>query len=182
MDQNTDPKKLIRGYFAESVHDALSDVGLGGDSPTESYVVELLVEFLHRDRIYAIRDEAGRQVQSVTEMLAEGDMLLNADSFAREREVHKHIGDFLLFWSGLFPEFLKTMVAPSGKDALLNCVKQGQRSYYVASTFNHQPYDAEAPTLRRLSEQFVAYQHSLSLVRASFEGFRRQGWLDGFCA
>lgn len=171
----------IRSYFVGEVHRATERLGLVAED-VEVYLASMLVEFLHRDDIYAIRDATGRQVESVVDMVAEGDVRLNADSFDRERHVHKHIGDFLLFWSGLFPEFLRYLKAPSSKDSLLDVVRQGQFSYYVASTFEHDPYGPEAPTLRKLSEQFVGYQQSLSLVRASFEGFRRQGWSDGFPA
>ena len=48
-----------------------------------------------------IGSSRGRRVWQVAERLVEGDVLLNATSFEREREVHKHIGDFTLFWTGL---------------------------------------------------------------------------------
>lgn len=180
MGFETDKEHPIRAYFAEALHRALVEVGLAEDDDVEGYLLSLLIDFLHRDTIYMIRDAAGHRLESVAEMLAEGDVLLNADSFDREREVHKHIGDFLLFWSGVFPEHLKTMRAPGKLDALVNPVRQGQISYYVASTFRHDPYSVEAPTLLRLSEEFLGFQRGLTLVRASFEGFRRQGWPDGF--
>jgi hypothetical protein len=171
----------LRDFFFEALCDALYlRLGLDPAEDVERYLVDMLTGFLHEDAIYRIRDSAGRRVDSVVEMLAEGDVRLNADSFEREREVHKHVGDFLLFWSGVFPEFLKQLKAPHGRDALVHVVEQGKLSYYVASTFSHEPYSDEAKTFQKLSLQFEAYQQGLSLVRASFEGFRRQGWIDGF--
>jgi hypothetical protein len=113
-------------------------------------------------------------------MLVEADVRLNADSFDREREVHKHIGDFLLFWSGLYPEFLRKLKAPGSKDLFVDFDEQGKYSYHVVSTFDHDPYSAEAPIFRKLSAEFEQYKYGLSLVRASFSGFAAQGWLNGF--
>lgn len=180
MKREVDGQHPIRGYFSVALHESFHSLGLRETDDVEGYLVRMLVEFLHRDGIYNIRDAAGRPVESVVEMVAEGDVRLNADSFEREREVHKHVGDFLLFWSGMFPEFLQHLRAPSAKDALLDCTKQGQLSYYVASTFEHAPYTDEAPTLRKLSEDFEAYQRGLNRVRAAFEGFSSGGWSEGF--
>jgi hypothetical protein len=182
MNRDLNSDHPLRMFFGESLHEALDGVGLADDPRAEEYLLQMLLEFLHNDGIYAIRDAEGRRVKSVADMLAEGDVLLNADSFERERQVHKHIGDFLLFWSGLFPEFLRHLRAPVSKDALIDPVRQGQDSYYVASTFRHDPFGDEAPTLLRLSEEFRGYQESLILLRASFEGFKLQGWEDGFRA
>jgi hypothetical protein len=169
----------IRRFFAEALHDSLSSkVGLHHED-VEQYLCQLLIDFLHDDGVYAIRDASGWRIETVVDMIAEGDVRLNADSFERERDVHKHIGDFLLFWSGVFPEFLKKMRDPGGKDALLNPVAQGRMSYYVASTFDYGDYAREAPVLRKLSSDFEAYMYGLSLMRAEFNNL---GWRDGFDA
>jgi hypothetical protein len=168
----------IRRYFAVEIHNALLRVGLS-EQDVEAYLSHMLVQFLHRDEIYSIRDSAGHRLESVVDMLAEGDMRLNANSFDRERQVHKHIGDFLLFWSGLFPEFLRHLRRPSNKDGALDLIRQGQMSYYLASTFEHDPYGVEAPVLRKLSDDFEGYQQGLTVVRSSFEEFRSQDWMIG---
>lgn len=168
----------IDQFFGKSLRSTLPD-----ELPeVEHYLVNLLVKFLHQDHIFSIKDSAGKRVTSVAEMLEYGDVRLRADSFKAEREVHRHVGDFLLFWSGVFPEFLPSLAAPGTKDMPLNCVRQGQASYGIAGSFDHSPYESEARIFRRLSDRFVVYQRSLSLIRASFEGFSRQGWVDGFSA
>jgi hypothetical protein len=166
----------IRRFFAEALHDSLRvQLGLRHED-VEEYLCEMLMHFLHHDGIYAIRDANGQRIGSVAEMVVEGDVRMNADSFEREREVHKHIGDFLLFWSGVFPEFLREL--QSGKDALLNPIDQGRLSYYVASTFDYGDYAREAPVLRTLSGEFETYVVGLSLLRSRFDG----PWRDGFDA
>jgi hypothetical protein len=168
----------IQGFFQQalrgSLHEEVPEV--------EQYLVNLLVRFLHQDSVFPILDGQGRRITSVAEMLEYGDVRLRAPSFKAERDVHRHVGDLLLFWSGVFPEFLPRLAAPGTKDMLLNCVAQGQMSYSIAGSFDHDPFADEARVLRRLSDRFVVYQRSLSLVRASFDGFSRQGWVDGFSA
>src|SRR5690242_19836093 len=126
----------IRMYFAAEIHRALQEVGLC-EQDVEAYLSHMMVTFLHNENIYAIRDAAGHRIEAVIDMLAEGDIRINANSFDRERQVHKHIGDFLLFWSGLFPEFLKHHKGSMHKDVAVDILRQGQKSYYVASTFEH---------------------------------------------
>lgn len=164
---------LIRHSFADSLHNTLDRrIGASDAEPLVDYLSEMLVRFMHFDEVYAVRDAYGLPVTTVAEMVAEGDVRLNADSFERERAVHRHIGDFLLFWSGVFPEFLHQIKAPTGKDALLDPIRQGQMSYYVVSTFDYGRYADEAPTFRRLSDEFDLCRESLAMLRGTFEGLK----------
>jgi hypothetical protein len=167
-------------YFGKAVHQAMVESLGMGEEDVEVYVTNLLVDFLHGDNMFAIRDRMGKPIDSVSDMLVEGDVRFNANSFDREREVHRHIGDFLLFSSGLFPEYLRELRAANMRDLLLDVNRQAKESYHIASTFDHDPYTAEAKTLGKLSEQFEAYQASLMLVRASFDA--AGGWNGGFDA
>ena len=171
MADEVEKTSLLKQFFAEAVHESIGERLGMKDAEVERYLRDLLVEFMHRDGIFSIRDAFGNRVETVTDMVAEGDIRLNADSFERERQVHKHIGDFVLFWTGLFPEFLPHLKSPFGKDALVDYTQQGKLSYHVVSTFEYPPYDGEAPMFRKLSEGFEDYRHGLSLVRKSFKGF-----------
>ncbi|MCC7435045.1 MAG: hypothetical protein IT363_10205 [Methanoregulaceae archaeon] len=167
MHERIESTKMISQWFREAVHASLWDTLGLKDEQIETYLGQMLVEFLHFDGIYKLRDESGRPIKAVTEMVAEGDVRLKASSFDREREVHKHVGDFLLFWSGMFPEQLQALPAP---DRVIDCEKQGAYSYYVVSTFDHGRYADEAPVFRKLSEEFEACRLGLSLVRRKLGG------------
>jgi len=159
----------IRELFGGLVHRTFSKQ-LGVQEPgVPEYVASVLVEFIHRDNIYRIRDAYGRRLEEVAEMLLEGDVRLSAPSFDREREVHKHIGDFTLFWTGVYPEMLRFFRAPSRRDHLIDYVQQGRASYRIASTFTHGPYSEEAPILRKLSEEFEVCMFGLNLVRRELD-------------
>lgn len=160
------PDHPLFALFQELVHDSMSEeLGRSNEAQVEEYLTGLLVAFLHTDRIFSIRDRYGRRLISVAEMVSEADVLLNADSFERERQVHKHIGDFILFWSGVYPEFLRHLRFQLGADPMCDYQQQGRESYYVVSTFDHKPYDEEAPIFRQLSEDFEEYAACLRFVR-----------------
>jgi hypothetical protein len=48
-------------------------------------------------------------------MLVESNPMLDAPSFEREREVRKHIGDYTLFLTGIFPEYVATLAASDAR-------------------------------------------------------------------
>lgn len=134
-----------------------------------SYVGNVLVDFVHQDRIYGIRNSQGKALEEVAEMLVEGDVQLEATSFERERAVHKHIGDFTLFWTGVYPEMLRFFRVSTRKDHLIDYVAQGRKSYGLASTFTHPPHEQEAPVLKRLSEEFELCMVGLNMVRRELD-------------
>lgn len=172
MRENNRPNEPLLGFFHECVHWSLrTELRLSDCSDVEEYLSALLAAFTLRDRLYAITDAEGKPIETITELLAQGDVRLEADSFDREREVHRHIGDYLLFYSGIYPEHF---VQAFGKGYLDHAIRQGQASYGIVSSFDHAPYDVEAPTFRRLAESFELWRHGLMLVRGHLKGF--PGW------
>jgi hypothetical protein len=162
----------LRQLFGAIVHQTFANyVGVAAPGVPE-YLTNVLVEFTHVDSIYRLRDARGRRLEEVAEMLVEGDVRLSATSFEREREVHKHIGDFALFWTGVYPEMLRYFRAATRRDHLLDYVEQGRASYRIASTFNYGPYEAEAPVLRALAEEFERCMVGLNMVRRELDGLR----------
>lgn len=98
----------LRQLFAELVDRRLAaQLGLG-DSRLRGYVSDLLARFVHVDELYRVRDTAGRPLDDVGEMLLESDPRRRASSFVREREVRRHIGDYILFLMGLFPHWVRS--------------------------------------------------------------------------
>jgi len=145
------------------------------DADVIRYITDILAEFVHVDRLYRIRTAQGRRVEEVAELLAEGDLLHRADSVDREREVHKHLGDYTLFMAGLFPEFLhrlKVSKAVFSPDALLDFVQVGKRSYRIVSEFSYGGYEPLAPLFRKLSENFELCVYGLGYVRADLDRLR----------
>ena len=145
----------LQELFGELVERAFALSLRWDDRQVMRYLTRLLTEFAHIDSLYRLRDLNGRPLQEVAEMLYYADVRLGAQSFYQEREVHRHIGDFTLFWTGVYPEALPRLRASLRKDHLIDYVKQGKESYRLVSLFDIGEWREEAPMFRRLSENFV---------------------------
>lgn len=135
------------------------------DPPLIDYLSELLVRFIRLEAIYKVRDLVGRRLDEVADMLVEAQ-----DREARpQREVYRHIGDFTLFWTGVYPEALKFLRRWDRKDALLDYQQQGKRSYLLASRISDAEHPEQTRILRRLSDEFELYSVGLHKVREHWE-------------
>jgi hypothetical protein len=134
------------------------------DPPLVDYLAELLVRFVRSDELYRVRSVRGQQLVQVADMLVEAQ---HREGPAR-RQVHRHIGDFTLFWTGVYPEVVDGMRRGS-KDALIDYQQQGKRAYWIASTIPEEKEVAPADVLKRLSEQFELCVYGLGEVRRQWE-------------
>lgn len=150
---------------------------LGYEDPDViGYLSDLLTDFSHIGHVYKIRSASGQRVEEVAELLMEGDLLYRASSIDREREVHKHIGDYTLFMAGLFPEAVRRLRSGRvslSRDVLIDYVKTGKRSYRVVAEFAFVHYGGAAPLYRKLSEQFELCVFGLGYVRSDLDRLRR---------
>lgn len=156
-------RRLFTGLTEQAFMDSL---GMGDPGITD-YLALLLSRFVHMDAIYQLRNLSGRPLTEVADMLLEASHLPPEGRTCRE--VHRHIGDFTLFWTGIFPEALKRMKSILTKDHFIDYCEQGKRSYYIASTYADEPYKEEAPVLRRISERFELCAFGLNQVRLEWE-------------
>ncbi|HEY3174574.1 MAG TPA: hypothetical protein VGK94_02305 [Candidatus Polarisedimenticolia bacterium] len=129
------------------------------------YAASVLEDFVHVDRLYRIRDVRGRKIEDVGEMLLEGDLRHRARSLERERDVRKHIGDFTLFFTGMFPEQIKSRRNWWRLDRWLDWIQTGKESYRIVGEFDLGPFAEEAPLYKRLAEQYEFMVVGLNLVR-----------------
>ncbi len=142
------------------------------DFNVTDYLSNLLVEFAHIDRLHGIQNRKGQTVETVVELLYESEIGDDADSAEREREVHRHIGDFTLFMAGLFPEYLRYLKS-SGmiyhKDHLVDYMKAGKRSYSIVATFQHGEFKEQPALFQTLSSNFELCVTGLGFVRQDLD-------------
>jgi hypothetical protein len=157
----------LRHLFHELV-ERHYDGGVGlRDSAVHAYVTELLTEFCEIDQLYRIRNAEGRPLDDVGEMLLESDPVYGpAPSFDREREMRKHIGDYTLFFAGMFPESLnRWRLRRARLESLIDFVKAGKESYYIVSKFDQWEYANAAPLFRQLAAEFERCVYGLNMVK-----------------
>jgi hypothetical protein len=160
-------EQLVWRRFVEHVHLKESSV--------TKYVSDMLGAFVHVDDLYRIRNVRGRRLEEVGEMLIASNPLLMATSFDQEREVRKHIGDYTLFMTGLFPESI--VKASRAKlphlDAFVDFVHAGKESYSIVSSFDQFEYRDEVPLFRKLADNFELCVFGLNRVKQDLEEFQR---------
>jgi hypothetical protein len=141
------------------------------DPQVSNYVAHLLTEFCSTEQLYKIRDCSGRPLHDVGELLLESDPIFGrAPSFDRERQVRKHIGDYTLFFTGMFPESLNDpRMRRQRVDSLLDFIKAGKESYYIVSKFEYFEYQKVAPLFKQLSAHFEEAVTGLNMVKNELE-------------
>src|SRR5262245_33742568 len=95
------PDHPLRRLFAGLTEQTfLNQLGMGHPQATD-YLTAWLARFMHMDAIYRLRNTRSERREEVA------DMMLEAEAMPPEgrtrREVHRHIGDFTLFWTGVYP-------------------------------------------------------------------------------
>lgn len=158
-------------FFRESIHDVLRyRLGVPDCEDVEAHLSWILAKYGRKEAMAPLHDGQGRPIEGLVEMLGQADVRLSADSFERERDVHQHIGDSLLFWSGLYPERLRQI---GGDGYLRQAARQGQASYHIVSSFDHEPYRVQAPVFQKLGDGFEVWREGLSVLRLELKGFPR---------
>ncbi len=141
------------------------------DAEVSAYIANLLGEFCQVEQLYKIRDAAGRPLHDVGEMLLESNPVYGpAPSFDRERQVRKHIGDYSLFFSGMFPESINHWrLRRQRLENFVDFMRAGKESYYIVSKFEFFEYAKVAPLFKKLSHEFERCVYGLNMVKAELE-------------
>jgi hypothetical protein len=155
----------IRRYFAGLAENTFQ-ARLGVvDPPLIDYLSDLLIRFVRADVVHGIRGVTGRPLMTITEMAAEARQRLGDAS----RQLHRHIGDFTLFWAGVYPEALRRR-GHDPDDQFESYCSHGKRAYLIASTIqSDQDVEVPASTFERLSESFELCAYGLREVRREWE-------------
>jgi hypothetical protein len=157
----------IRHLFRELVERHYGDaIGLH-DGSVHEYVANMLTEFCEVEQLYKVRDASGRPLQDVGEMLLASDPVYGpAPSFEREREVRKHIGDYTLFFTGMFPESLNHWrLRRQRLEGFIDFIKAGKESYDIVSRFDQFEYARVAPLFKQLAAEFERCVYGLNMVK-----------------
>src|SRR4051812_26520394 len=97
----------LRRLFAGLAENAFMETLGMGDPGLIDYVSLLLSRFIHVDAFTRLKDATGKPLEEVADMLLDLQSLPQGGS--TQREVHRHIGDVTLFWTGVYPEALRRL-------------------------------------------------------------------------
>lgn len=129
------------------------------------YLSDLLLRFVRTDSLHRVRRSSGKPATEVFQMLTEAEKRVGL----AKRDVHRHIGDFTLFWSGMYPESLRKISPGVTADGFLDYCHQGKRAYRIAAEIEGGDDPPPCELLMRLSEHFELCAYGLREVRREWE-------------
>lgn len=140
------------------------------DPEITGYIAGVLTEFTAAEKLYPLRDSEGQTIRQLGGMLAASDPVHGlASSFDEERKVRKHIGDFALFSTGMYPEATHKYAADA---TFAELVQRGKESYFIVSQFDLFEYAGEASLFIKLHESFDSCRMGLTRVREELTRLR----------
>ncbi len=172
MKSNDAPSPLNSFFNGLSEHVFHTQLGVV-DTQLVDYVSQLLIRFSRVEALDRVRQIDGRPATQVVTMVAEAEKRLGT----ARREVHRHIGDYTLFWSGLYPESLRELKGDDKQDQFVNYCAQGKKAYKIASDIEADKKSTPGSLLKRMSDQFEMCAYGLREIRREWE--RRDG--EGDC-
>ncbi|HEY2760084.1 MAG TPA: hypothetical protein VGI75_05055 [Pirellulales bacterium] len=175
MSPNRPPDALHRFFAGLTEYAFQTRMGVA-DTTLIDYVTDLLVRFVRYDALLSLRNLSGQRVDAVAHMLVEAEARVGD----ARRKAHRHIGDFTLFWTGVYPETLRSSRASHGHDFFQDYCEHGKRAYYIASTIptSGDKLDENA-LLERLSHEFELCVYGLGEVRREWERREQDGERPG---
>jgi len=147
-----DVERFFRGLAEHAFHGRLGVV----DPPLVDYVSDLLVRFIRNDPpgCGPGRFPEERPGDVVARMLA----MVHDQPAARAADDYRRIGDYSLFWSGVYPEAVRPRQP-------IDLRATGKRAYRLAGALEPETAVAERRLFERLSVEFDVCVAGLAEVR-----------------
>lgn len=151
----------LRRFFDRAIEASFRDLSLSGD-PASGYLADLLTRFARTETLWP-RGRAVPRLETVVDLLLEAQAAWEYPSphFRPEVEVatRRHIGDYTLFMTGLFPERVARQASTG------YYIAQGKRAYGFVAEHDRASARVGAPLFRRLADRFEAYVGALDYTR-----------------
>jgi hypothetical protein len=157
----------IKSFFSGLVHTSFLDLGKEKDRDAAGYLIDMLTEFARTESLYKLRDSEGKKIQTIVEILLESKNT-QAGGSGYEREVRKYVGDFALFMSGIFRDYVNR------GSYLRYYMNEGMKSYFVVSRLDLERGEGNPIMFSKLSREFEFYSGALDYMRKVYFGPENQ--------
>ena len=158
-----DPSQLDRFFHGLTENAFHGELGLV-DPPLVDYVATLLVRFSRNEHVRTLPGDEPIACDNVSQMLA----FVQEEPPDIAQKDYQHIGDYTLFWVGVYPEALHEFQQPNRPDHLINYRESGKRAYRMAAMLEPEQSSEKKHVLRLLSEEYDACVVGLGKVRRAW--------------
>lgn len=157
----TDPEVKARPelVFYVLVRQAMLEAGVD-DADAADYVATLLLRFGRSHRAYRVSEDAAEEYRYLVDMMLGLDAASGREAFL----LRAHIGNFALWLSGLFPDFVEARVRRRGAPPLSYYERMGSTGYRMASESPEAAALGVAGVLSSVSRQFSGVRGALNRV------------------
>ncbi|UCE05392.1 MAG: hypothetical protein JSW07_17515 [bacterium] len=152
---------ILYKFFHQNLQQVFKDLGLPGGEMLD-YIAFILTYFVRTSNLYRIKQLSNFNLETVVEALLELEERRHPDdpiSASDEMLVRKHIGDFTLFMSGIFREYVQRI------GILDFYLLEGSRSYHHVFDFVRDQHPESAPVFHQLSQDFESYSGALDYMK-----------------
>lgn len=151
----------LQQFFRHQLQQGFQACGLNPAAGTIEYVSEVLAQFAHARVFHSLRDDEGRPLEYIIDMLVAWQQAQEGRNgrrdVAREGAIVRYIGDYALFMSGLFRERVKA------RGELGYYVAHGRNAFWRSADYEANP--ARRQTYRRLYHDFSPISDILDYLR-----------------
>ncbi|RLA85980.1 MAG: hypothetical protein DRG40_03615 [Deltaproteobacteria bacterium] len=160
--RSTQKLQKLKEFFDWATRRSFWDLNIRNRKVIE-YISDLLTFFASTENLYRIRNQKGERLFTLVEMLLEAnEVALKGGSILREREIRKHVGDYVLFMTGMFREYVNRLSLTS------YYLHEGARAYWSVSQIDHALFRPGADLFQELSSRFEFYVGALNYMRTLF--------------
>jgi hypothetical protein len=156
----SDLDRFFRGLTEHAFHGRLGIV----DPPLVDYVAAMLVRFIRHEHLRVLPGTKPIACEDVSHMLS----IVQHEPPEVARDEYRHIGDYTLFWSGVYPEALRRFQHPSRPDHLLDYREAGKQAYRLAAALEPAEAVEARHVLAMLSEEYDSCIAGLGEVRRAW--------------
>ncbi len=167
MTQTPEPESSTIERFIRGINEFIFHTKLGvADVQLVDYVSDMMLRFVRVESLYSLRQSDGMRTKHVVQMISEAERRIGI----AKREVYRHVGDFTLFWSGMYPESLASRKQNSASpDRLVDYCRQGKRAYAKAAEIEGGEDRPSCEVISSMSEHFEMCAYGLREVRRHWE-------------
>ena len=153
--------------FFRGISEFIFHTKLGvADVQLVDYVSDLMLRFVRVDSVYSLRHSDGMRTKHLVGMVSEAERRIGL----AKREVYRHVGDFTLFWSGMYPESLSATADSSDVSGqFVDYCRQGKRAYAIAAGIDGGADRPPSELIHRMSEHFEMCAYGRREVRRCWE-------------
>jgi hypothetical protein len=161
MTNQVSQSQTLINFFRQNLRRTFIDLNLINFQVLE-YIASVLTRFSRTENLYHIKQIPHLKLESIVETLLQTELSHQGKEALCEKDeilLCQHIGDFTLFMSGIFREYVQRL------GFLQFYLLEGGRAYNRVYDYVYQEYGPNAVVFRDLSQQFENYSGALDYMK-----------------